>query len=105
MNKRAEQNRHIEQWRASGLSQSEYSRRHGLKMATFNYWVRRMEAEGAHPVSQLSTSFLPVQIEEMAQAALPTVQVRVVKTARGYVLELSPSVSPRWLAELLQCLG
>jgi hypothetical protein len=54
MNKRAEQIRHIEQWRASGLSQSEYSRRHGLKMATFNYWVRHMDAKREYPLSRFN---------------------------------------------------
>jgi hypothetical protein len=106
MIKRAEQIRHIEQWRASGLSQSEYSRRHGLKMATFNYWVRHhMGARGKSPLSPLSAGLLPVSIEEAAQPTVPEAHAWVLRTMHGYRLELAASVSPRWLAELLQCLG
>ena len=105
MIKRAEQIRHIEQWRASGLSQSEYSRRHGLKMATFNYWVRHMEAKGALPFSPSSAGLVLVHTEETAQPAMPEAHALVLRTTHGYRLELAASVSPRWLAELLQCLG
>jgi hypothetical protein len=105
MSKRAEQIRHIEQWRASGLSQSEYSRRHGLKMATFNYWVRHMDAKREYPLSQSCARLLPVHIEEPAQSAVPEAHALVLRTTHGYRLELAASVSPRWLAELLQCLG
>lgn len=105
MNKRAEQNRHIEQWRASGLSQSEYSRRYGLKIATFNYWVRRAEPEGSHPAFRSSLGLLPVHIEETAQPAMSAAQPLVLQTMQGHRLELSSALSPRWLAELLQCLG
>jgi hypothetical protein len=105
MIKRAEQIRHIEQWRASGLSQSEYSRRHGLKVATFNYWVRHRGAIGKPPLSPSSAGLLPVHIEEAAQPTVPEAHALVLRTTHGYRLELAASVSPRWLAELLQCLG
>ncbi len=105
MIKRAEQIRHIEQGRASGLSQSEYSRRHGLRMATLNYWVRHMGTRGKSSPSPSSASLLPVHIEEAAQPPVPEAHALVLRTTHGYRLELSASVSPRWLAELLQCLG
>jgi hypothetical protein len=106
MNKRAEQIRHIEQWRASGLSQSEYSRRQGLKMATFNYWVRHREVKAEKSLSsQLGAELLPVRIKEPAQPTAPDVHALVLMTTHGYRLELPASVSSRWLAELLQCLG
>ncbi|MGB8602515.1 MAG: hypothetical protein WCD42_10010, partial [Rhizomicrobium sp.] len=102
-NKREEQIRHIEQWRASGLSQVEYSRRNDLKPATFNYWVRRLDAEasGVGLLSPSRAGFLPVSIDKVAE---PAAHALLLRTRQGYMLELSASISPRWLAELLQCL-
>lgn len=37
---------HLEQWRASGLSQAEYCRRHGLSLKTFGYRKRTMGRNG-----------------------------------------------------------
>ncbi|QFY43249.1 IS66 family insertion sequence element accessory protein TnpB [Candidatus Methylospira mobilis] len=102
-NKQAEQIRHIEQWRASGLSQVEYSRRNELKPATFNYWVRHLDAEASavRPLSPSRAGFLPVSIDKVAE---PAAHALLLRTRQGYTLELSTSTSPRWLAELLQCL-
>jgi hypothetical protein len=47
----------------SGLSQSEYSRRYGLKMAIFNCWVLHMVAKGECLLFHLGVGLLPVQIE------------------------------------------
>jgi hypothetical protein len=102
-NKRAEQIRHIEQWRASGLSQVEYSRRNDLKPATFNYWVRRLdgEASGTGLPSPSHAGFLPISITNVTE---PATHALLLRTRQGFTLELSKSISPRWLAELLQCL-
>ena len=35
---------HIRRWRGSGLTQTEYCRRHELKWSTFHYWRKRLEA-------------------------------------------------------------
>lgn len=35
---------HIRRWRNSGLTQTEYCRRHDLKWSTFHYWRKRLEA-------------------------------------------------------------
>jgi hypothetical protein len=103
-NKRAERIRHIEQWRASGLSQVEYSHRNDLKPATFNYWVRRMDAEASRTdlLSPSCAGFLPVSINNVTE---PAAHALLLRTRQGYTLELSASTSPRWLAELLQCLA
>ena len=91
---------HIEGWQASGLSQAEYCRQHGLNTNTFSGRL-------SHHRSQ----------EKLRQPELIPVQVQPVPVAQDaavgpvglwhqqYRLEFPAAVSPRWLAELLQCLG
>ena len=73
---------HIEEWQASGLSQADYCRQHGLNANTFSGRL-------SHHRSQ----------EKPRQPELIPVQVQPVPVAQD------AAVSPRWLAELLQCLG
>lgn len=54
-------------WARSGLSQSEYCRRSGIALPTFNYWVRREQKRqpARQPRRQLpasAPSFLPVRV-------------------------------------------
>ncbi len=34
---------HVEAWRASGVSQSRYSREHGIRQSGLSYWIRRFK--------------------------------------------------------------
>ena len=51
-----ERNRHIEQWRTSGLSQKAYCRQSGLSWTTFKNWHKRNKLEVVKPL------FAPLQI-------------------------------------------
>jgi hypothetical protein len=88
---------HIEAWQASGLSQAAYCRRHGLSPATFSARVREQRAlpEPAAP------ALIPVRVGPPVPPAGPL----VLRLASGHQLELPASAEPRWLAELLRCLG
>jgi len=88
---------HIEAWQASGLSQAAYCRRHGLSPATFSARLREHRAlpEPAAP------ALIPVRVGPSAPPAGPL----VLRLASGHQLELPASAEPRWLAELLRCLG
>lgn len=37
--------RHVEKWKASGLSQAEYCRKSGLRSRGFGYWKRKLEKQ------------------------------------------------------------
>ena len=91
---------HIEDWRASDLSQAEYCRRHGLNANTFSGRLHHCRSQGLPPRPEL----IPVQVRALPKAAEPALGP-IVLWHRGQRLELPPAVSPRWLAELLQCLG
>ena len=91
---------HIADWRASGLSQAEYCRRHGLNANTFSGRLHRYRSPGL----SRSPELIPVQVQPLPTVA-EAVSVPIVLWHRGQRLELPSAVSPRWLAELLQCLG
>ena len=92
--------KHIAAWEASGLSQVEYCRRHGLNANTFSGRLRDYKSQGLPRPPEL----IPVQVQPLPTAAEATVGP-VVLWHRQCRLELPAAVSPRWLAELLQCLG
>jgi hypothetical protein len=88
---------HIEAWQASGLPQAAYCRQHGLNANTFSGWLRHYRTqENPRP-----PALIPVQV----QPPPAEVGVIVLRLAPGQWLEFPATVSPRWLAELLQCLG
>ncbi len=91
-------NHHIEAWQASGLSQAAYCRHQGLNPNTFSSRLRAHRAWSQHTDQAL----IPVRIELPTPTA--TSEGVVLRMRQGHRLELSAAVSPRWLAELLQCL-
>jgi hypothetical protein len=91
---------HIADWQASGLSQAEYCRRHGLNANTFSGRLRDYKSQGLPRPPEL----IPIQVQPLPTAA-EAVSAPIVLWHRGQRLELPSAVSPRWLAELLQCLG
>jgi hypothetical protein len=90
---------HIATWRASGLTQADYCREHGLNAKTFSAWVRNESR--LDDISALEV--IPVQVIPSEPATIPT--PLTLRFKHGMQLELSTAVSPSWLAELLQCLA
>ena len=89
--------KHIEGWRSSGLSQALYCRQQGLNPNTFS---TRLRAHRGLPQAA-GQSLIPVRVER----AVSSSEGLVLRTSLGHRLEVPATVSPRWLAELLQCLG
>jgi hypothetical protein len=93
-------NHHIEAWQASGLSQAAYCRLHGLGVSSFS--ARLSEHRAFSPPPPTPPTLVPVKIGPAQPAAADPL---VLRTASGHRLELPASVDPRWVAELLRCLG
>ena len=91
---------HIADWQAGGLSQAEYCRRHGLNANTFSGRLRDYKSQGLSRPPEL----IPVQVQPLPKAA-EAAAGPVVLWHRGHRVEFPSAVSPRFLAELLQCLG
>ena len=87
---------HVSAWRQSGLSQAAYCRQQTLNDKTFSRWVRH-----ALSVDQAPTpSLIPIRLSpQISQSPL------LLRLEHGACLELSTTVSPPWLAELLKCLA
>ncbi len=91
---------HIQTWQASGLTQAVYCQQQGLNAKTFSRWFK------TYQLSNQSTKplLIPVEIKPAADT-LPATEPIWLRLSKGYALELPHNISPRWLAELLQCLG
>ena len=88
---------HIEAWQSSGLKQSAYCRQHGLNSRTFAARLSDYrKSRGASPLA-----LIPVQVQDSA----PPAERLVLQCRQGHRLELPPTVSAVWLAELLRCLA
>lgn len=98
MASKKDQQSHVEAWWASGISQAAYCREHGLNAKTFGNWLRvyRIERKEVH-----SSALIPVTIRPVA----PSLDALKLRCPGGHALELPANVSPRWLGELLKCLG
>ena len=91
---------HIKAWQASGLTQRVYCQQQGLNVKTFSRWFR------AYRLSKQPATLLliPVEIKPAAATTHATASLWL-RLPKGQALELPVNISPRWLAELLQCLG
>ena len=96
MTKQSQWRGHVEACRKSELSQAEYCRIHGLNPKTFSTWTRRK-------LSIAQIDLIPVEVTPSAAPITATETTLVLRFTGGAQLELSTAVSPRWLAELLQC--
>ena len=94
---------HVEAWRESGLSQADYCRQQGLNSKIFSTWTRRVRHELSMD-KDAPLQVIPVQVAPSVPTATAQASV-VLRFPHGAQLELSTAVSPRWLAELLQCLA
>ena len=62
MSKQDKMYSHVEDWKASGLTQSRYCESVGIKLATFSYWVVKYKAES----TQLDSNFITVTKGQVA---------------------------------------
>lgn len=87
---------HVERWRGSGLSKSEYCRQYGIGMHALSYWVaRQREQESAGKPLTLVPAKLTSQVE------VPRSEALVLQCANGSRLHLPANTSAMWLGTLL----
>jgi transposase-like protein len=96
----AKRRHHVKAWYQSGLSQADYCRQQDIHPKTFSRWVRcELAMDKDAPLE-----VIPIQVEQPTPVAAAPTKI-MLRVAQGAQLELSTAVSPRWLAELLQCLA
>lgn len=86
---------HVQAWQSGGDTQAAYCRAHGLSLASFGYWRRKLAGQ-AQPVS---AAVLPIRVapavrEPSAEICLPN----------GIMLRVA-AADPAWLADLLRLLA
>ncbi len=86
---------HVQAWQCGGDTQAAYCRAHGLSLASFGYWRRKLAGQ-AQPVSP---AMLPIRVAPAVQEA--SVEVRL---SGGIVLSVG-GADPAWLAGLLRLLA
>ena len=89
---------HLKAWQASGLTQGGYCQQQGLNVKTFSRWFRAYRL--SNPPAKIL--LMPVEVKPATTHAAASLWLRLPK---GQSLELPSDISPRWLAELIQCLG
>lgn len=53
---------HVSRWRQSGLSQSGYCRREGLKLHQLTYWRKKVDRSESEVTSGSMSGFVPVRV-------------------------------------------
>jgi len=94
--------KHLTNWKGSGLSQAEYCRRNGLVCHRFGYWKRKLFKEEG----QIKFAVLPVSIQEQS---VPFIRDNVSSPLRLMVdsrfsLEIPDQFSQDTLTKVLRVL-
>jgi hypothetical protein len=93
--------KHVDGWRASKLTQTEYCRRHKLSAGAFYHWKRRFLSHGEDTLCRTPDIVaIPVQQITVKEARQP-----IVLHASGYQIELAGDFSQATLVKLLETLG
>ena len=91
---------HIETWKSGGLKQSEYCRRHQLKLHCFVYWKKKFR-----PVAEPGVSFVQVYPPQIFKSPtsyrLSPLRLLVGK----YKIEVESGFDPATLKQLVVALG
>ncbi|MEK6452167.1 IS66 family insertion sequence element accessory protein TnpB [Myroides sp. C2723] len=53
---------HVEDWKASELTQSKYCESTGIKLASFSYWVIKYKTESSHSID---SNFITITKDQM----------------------------------------
>jgi hypothetical protein len=89
---------HIRRWKESGLSQSEYCRKHGLKANRFWYWKKRLM-----PVRS-QASLVEVPLRGAKAESFLTVEPIYLTVNGNYRVEIKKGFDPASLEEIVRLL-
>lgn len=87
---------HIARWRASGLTQRQYSQRAGLNVHTLAHWSWRLGRRAGAAANQ---SLVPIRV---IAPALPVVAAVIELRAGSWCLQVPAGTDATWLASLLR---
>ena len=89
--------RHVKGWRASGLTQAQYCRRHRLLKGTLGYWASTLTKPRANGSALVEVGHAEVPAQEQRSPIELMVE-------RRYLLRLWPGMQPGHLRDVLSLL-
>jgi hypothetical protein len=89
---------HIMSHQESGLSRSEYCKKHGLKVHRLTYQIQRQKKLGG---AVKPSAFARVVVSQPPIVTIPGAYYARLLLAGGTSLELGPTADPVWIAKLL----
>ena len=96
-----QQLKHIKTWQASGASKTVYCQNNGLNIKTFSRWFCNYQSLSKSTIPSL----IAIDVTPSITMPIKTSEDLRLRLVNGQLLELPSTTSPRWLAELLQCLS
>ena len=96
-----QQLKHIKSWQASGASKTVYCQNNGLNIKTFSRWFCNHQSLSKTTIPSL----IAIDVTPSITMPIKTSEDLRLRLVNGQLLELPSTTSPRWLAELLQCLS
>ena len=84
--------RHVEAWRSSGLTQKQYSVKHGINALTLAHWSYLLKRRSSKPAQAL----VPVRV--IGEAPPMTVELQ----HGAWRIAVPVGTDPRWLAALIR---
>jgi len=84
--------RHVETWRSSGLTQKQYSVKHGINALTLAHWSYLLKRRSSKPAQAL----VPVRV--IGEAPPMTVELQ----HGAWRIAVPVGTDPRWLAALIR---
>jgi hypothetical protein len=100
---------HIETWRASGVSRTEYCKINGLSRKALGWWIWRLDQEQREPPAPEAPRFLPVELSEAVlagpEAADPVDQRIEITLPGGVAVRVGRGFDAEVLHRVLTVLG
>ena len=99
---------HIKQWQESGISRSDYLKKHDLSASSFGYFLKRYTSKPEEvPAKASQPSLMPIDvIPEPAQFSAPEQQpindAFIVTTPNGYRIELPSGFDLQSLQQIIR---
>ena len=91
----------VAQYRASGLTQSQFAQQHGLKLSTLRQWIYRPEGQRS-PLGTPRPAFQEVPLSGLAFLESWAAEVRL---PAGIVLRLNAQANVEWVGALVERLS
>lgn len=90
----------VDEFKASGLSQSRWCRENDLSLHKLRYWLNKRDSNSSSSCQEPSPKWISVSMEEINQEPNETLGIKIGEA----VIEVKPGFNPSFLAEVIRTL-